>query len=108
MYANHKPSGKGYYRQRGTPQKPGRDYVFSSPDPLFCLGYGLSYTTFKYSQLEIQNHMASKGEVLVSCMLKNTGDVKGAEVVQLYFIGIMTPEEKARQKIDLMTTPWQS
>lgn len=52
--------------------------------------------------------MASKGEVLVSCMLKNTGDVKGAEVVLLYFIGIMTPEEKARQKIDLMTTPWQS
>lgn len=95
MYANHKPSGKGYYRQRGTPQKPGRDYVFSSPDPLFCLGYGLSYTTFEYSQLEIQNHMASKGEVLVSCMLKNTGDVKGAEVVQLY----------VRDKISSVTTP---
>ncbi|MGM9796939.1 MAG: glycoside hydrolase family 3 protein [Parabacteroides sp.] len=40
MYANHKPSAKGYYGQRGTPEKPGRDYVFSAPDPLFCLGYG--------------------------------------------------------------------
>lgn len=39
--------------------------------------------------------MASKGEVLVSCMLKNTGDVKGAEVVQLY----------ARDKISSVTTP---
>jgi len=33
---DHKPSGRGYYRHRGTPEKPGRDYVFSTPDPLFC------------------------------------------------------------------------
>ena len=39
--------------------------------------------------------MASKGEVLVSCMLKNTGDVKGAEVVLLY----------VRDKISSVTTP---
>lgn len=31
MYANHKPSGKGYYRQRGTPQKPGRDCGLELP-----------------------------------------------------------------------------
>lgn len=31
----------------GTLEKPGRDYMFSSPDPLFPFGYGLSYTEFK-------------------------------------------------------------
>lgn len=35
VYYNYLPSDKGYYRQRGSVQKPGRDYVFSSPDALF-------------------------------------------------------------------------
>lgn len=94
MYANHKPSGKGYYRQRGTPEKPGRDYVFSSPDPLFCLGYGLSYTTFGYSNLSIDNQLP-EGGVSVRCRVKNTGSREGAEVVQLYI----------RDKVSSVTTP---
>lgn len=96
MYANYKPSGKGYYRQRGTREKPGRDYVFSSPDPLFCFGYGLSYTTFEYKNLQIENTLERGGSTVnVSCQLTNTGNYDGAEVVQLY----------VRDVVSSVTTP---
>jgi beta-glucosidase len=49
---DHKPSGRGYYNKRGTPEEPGRDYVFSTPDPLFCFGHGIIYTQIYYSNLE--------------------------------------------------------
>jgi beta-glucosidase len=52
VFSNYKPSAKGYYKIPGTFENPGRDYVFSSPDPLFCFGYGLSYTTFEYSNIQ--------------------------------------------------------
>lgn len=95
IYANYKPSGKGYYRHRGTPEKPGRDYVFSSPEPLFCFGYGLSYTTFEYSNLYIDNQLNTDDIVNVYCKIKNTGDRAGAEVVQLY----------VRDEVSSVTTP---
>ncbi|MDY3070238.1 MAG: glycoside hydrolase family 3 N-terminal domain-containing protein [Parabacteroides sp.] len=98
IYANHKPSGKGYYRHRGTPEKPGRDYVFSSPDPLFCLGYGLSYTTFDYSDLNVSNNLVAADEVKITCKVKNTGKRAGAEVVQLYI----------RDKVSSVTTPMKA
>ncbi|MFI3315699.1 MAG: glycoside hydrolase family 3 N-terminal domain-containing protein [Rikenellaceae bacterium] len=97
MYANYKPSAKGFYRQRGSEENPGRDYVFSSPDPLFCLGYGLSYTTFEYSDIAIDysNIYKEKGELTVSFTLKNSGEMDGAEVAQLYirdlFSSVTTP-----------------
>ena len=93
---NHKPSARGYYRQRGTPEKPGRDYVFSSPDPLFCFGHGLSYTKFDYSELEVETKQIGKGmPVKISVLVKNTGTVEGKEVVQLYL----------RDKVSSVTTP---
>ena len=104
VYANYKPSGKGYYHHRGTPEKPGRDYVFSSPDPLFCFGYGLSYTTFDYSDIQIQNHLNTGGDrVEVSCKIKNTGDRAGAEVAQLYvrdLVSSVTTPVKALKDFD--------
>lgn len=104
VYANYKPSGKGYYHHRGTPEKPGRDYVFSSPDPLFCFGYGLSYTTFAYSDIQIQNHLNTGGErVEVTCKIKNTGDRAGAEVAQLYvrdLVSSVTTPVKALKDFD--------
>lgn len=96
VYGNYKPSGRGYYRHRGTPEKPGRDYVFSSPDPLFCFGYGLSYTTFEYTDIRIDNHLNTGGDVVdVYCRIKNTGNRAGAEVAQLY----------VRDLISSVTTP---
>ncbi|WP_186758601.1 glycoside hydrolase family 3 N-terminal domain-containing protein [Echinicola salinicaeni] len=93
---DHKPSAKGYYKQRGTLEKPGRDYVFSTPDPLFEFGYGLSYTTFDYSDLKIKTPHLENGEsVKFSVKVKNTGDLKGKEVVQVY----------VRDKISSITTP---
>lgn len=104
MYANYKPSGKGYYRQRGTREKPGRDYVFSSPDPLFCFGYGLSYTTFEYKNLQIENTLERGGSTVnVSCQLTNTGNYDGAEVVQLYVhdvVSSVTTPVKALKAFD--------
>jgi len=85
MYADYKPSGRGFYHKSGTKENPGRDYVFSAPKPLFCFGYGLSYTTFEYSDLKIENNLEKGGETVdVSCSVTNTGGRDGAEVVQLY------------------------
>jgi beta-glucosidase len=82
---DYKPSGRGYYKRRGTPEKPGRDYVFSSPEPLFEFGFGLSYTTFEYKDLNINNTYFEAGEpVEISLIVKNVGDRVGKEVVQLY------------------------
>lgn len=82
---DYKPSGRGYYHKPGTPEKPGRDYVFSSPDALFCFGHGLSYTTFQYTDIALKSNEIKKGEpVQISVKVQNTGSVKGKEVIQLY------------------------
>jgi beta-glucosidase len=53
--------------------------------PLFCFGYGLSYTTFGYSNLSISPSGGYPGDTFkVSVDVKNTGSVAGDEVVQLY------------------------
>jgi beta-glucosidase len=53
--------------------------------PLFPFGYGLSYTTFQYSNLKLSSPIMKKnGTVSVSVDVKNTGSRKGAEVVQMY------------------------
>lgn len=85
VYYNHKPAARGFDKHPGTPDKPGRDYVFASPEPLFRFGHGLSYTTFKYSGLKVAPAKILAGEsVTVSVDVKNTGRMAGEEVVQLY------------------------
>lgn len=52
---------------------------------LYPFGYGLSYTTFAYSDIHVQPEARTKnGLIQVSCKVTNTGSVKGDEVVQLY------------------------
>lgn len=53
--------------------------------PLFPFGFGLSYTCFEYSNLQLDRTSLNEGETLqVSCEVSNTGKVAGKEVVQLY------------------------
>ncbi|MCU7552226.1 glycoside hydrolase family 3 C-terminal domain-containing protein [Chitinophagaceae bacterium LB-8] len=92
---NYKPSSKGYYHQPGTPEKPGRDYVFSSPAALFPFGYGLSYTSFQYSDMSVSKKKFGKEDIQVFVNVKNTGGRTGKEVVQLYI----------RDKVSSVTTP---
>jgi beta-glucosidase len=59
--------------------------------PLYEFGYGLSYTTFEYSNLQIlPNEINTAGEVQISLDVKNTGKVKGEEVVQLYINDVIS------------------
>ncbi len=83
VYYNHmntsRPTatdGKGnwYSRYRDIPN-----------DPLYPFGFGLSYTTFAYDQLELSSKNLSGGQsVTVSVQVKNTGKIAGEEIVQLY------------------------
>jgi hypothetical protein len=55
------------------------------PTPLFAFGHGLSYTTFEYADLALSAEQEpTDGAVEVSCTVRNTGQVAGDEVVQLY------------------------
>jgi beta-glucosidase len=70
---NHKPTGRG------------DDYNNLSGLPLFPFGYGLSYTSFAYTDMRLDKKQAVAGEtVKVHCMITNTGNRDGDEVVQLY------------------------
>jgi beta-glucosidase len=58
------------------------DYGFK---PMFPFGYGLSYTSFEYSDIQVADTLVSLGDsITLSAKLKNTGKVTGTEVTQLY------------------------
>lgn len=103
-YYNHLPTDKGFYHKPGSPEEPGRDYVFSSPRPLWAFGHGLSYTTFSYTNLEASVEADS---VKASVLVRNTGKRSGKAVPQLYVrdlnSSVVTPvrQLKAFAKIEL-------
>jgi len=74
LYYSYKPDGRGH------------DYVDLRGEPaMFPFGYGLSYTTFRYSNLKIApKSIAPGGSVRVSVDVRNSGSRKGDEVLQLY------------------------
>jgi len=73
LYYNLKPSGRGY------------DYIERSGSPLFPFGYGLSYTSFEYTNIQIEKPEISRWEkATIKIDIQNVGTRKGDEVVQLY------------------------
>ncbi len=70
---NHKPTGRG------------DDYNNLTGQPLFPFGYGMSYTTFEYSDFQFEkSKIAASESTVVQCKITNTGKFDGDEVVQLY------------------------
>jgi beta-glucosidase len=66
-------------------------YVDMPATPLYEFGYGLSYTTFEYSNLQIlPNEINTGGKVQITLDVKNTGKVKGDEVAQLYINDVIS------------------
>ncbi len=107
---DYEPADRGYYHVRGTPEKPGRDYVFSSPDPLWAFGHGLSYTRFVYSDLEVETPVvAPDGEVRLSFTVSNAGDREGKEVAQVYFrdvfSSVITPNRRLIRFLKVQLAP---
>ena len=62
----------------------GRTYRYFKGTPLYSFGYGLSYTTFEYSNLQVGNLVTTQSPITVKVDVKNSGKVDGDEVVQLY------------------------
>jgi beta-glucosidase len=72
-----------------------RWYDAKNQEPLFPFGYGLSYTAFRYSDLEVEHEGGA--EAAVKVRITNTGDREGAEVVQLYLGNPEAAEEPPKQ-----------
>ena len=79
----------------------GRTYMYLKGKPLYAVGYGLSYTTFSYSNLRLSSDkLNGKAASTVSVDIKNTGTRAGDEVVQLYVshIGSRVPRPQEELK----------
>lgn len=88
-------------------------YIDLQNSPKFAFGYGLSYTSFEYSNLKLSKTSMRKTEkISVSFTLKNTGPVAGEEVAQLYIrdkVGTMVrPVKELKDFIKLMLQPGES
>lgn len=107
LYYSHKntgrPLGEGMWFSKFR-----SNYLDVSNEPLYPFGYGLSYTTFGYSNLVLNGRTFKAGQSLTaSVTVKNTGDKAGKEIVQLYLqdlVGSSTrpvKQLKGFQKISL-------
>lgn len=90
-----------------------RTYVDGAPSPLFLFGYGLSYTTFKFSNLKIvAPSVGSHKDVLVTFEVTNTGERAGDEVAQVYvheaYASVETPVESLKGFAQVRLVPGES
>lgn len=90
-----------------------RWYDTKGIEPLYPFGYGLSYTTFEIGKLKMQSRLVSPDKgIRCSVTVKNTGDVFGAEVVQLYVKennpDVIRPEKELKRFSKVYLKPGES
>ena len=107
LYYAHKNTGRPLAEGKWF-EKFRSNYLDVSNDPLYPFGFGLSYTTFDYSDVKLSANTLTKGKsITASVTLSNTGKYDGKEVVQLYIrdlVGSITrpvKELKGFQKVSL-------
>ena len=108
IYYAHKNTGRPLSNAEGKFEKFRSNYIDERNEPLFPFGFGLSYTSFEYSNLKISaDKMNFSGKLKVTVDVANTGNYDGKETVQLYIrdlVGSVTRpvrELKNFQKITL-------
>ncbi|MBC7846469.1 MAG: beta-glucosidase BglX [Flavobacterium sp.] len=108
IYYAHKNTGRPLSNTEGKFEKFRSNYIDERNEPLFPFGFGLSYTTFEYSNLKISSDkMNFNGKLKITVDVANTGNYDGKETVQLYIrdlVGSVTRpvrELKGFQKIAL-------
>lgn len=88
IYYNHKNTGRPLSDEKtkkGEFEKFKSNYLDVANTPLYPFGYGLSYTTFEYSNMKLSSYkMNASGNIKVSVDVTNSGNYDGKEVVQLY------------------------
>lgn len=106
LYYNHKNTGRPLTGKWFS--KFQSNYIDVSNEPLYPFGYGLSYTQFEYSDLQLSStKLKGNQKLVVTVNVKNTGTLTGKEVVQLYIrdlVGSITrpvKELKGFNKIEL-------
>lgn len=107
LYYAHKNTGRPLAEGKWF-EKFRSNYLDVSNDPLYPFGFGLSYTTFNYSDVKLSANTLTKGKsITASVTLSNTGKYDGKEVVQLYIrdlVGSITrpvKELKGFRKVSL-------
>ncbi|NMC40986.1 MAG: carbohydrate-binding protein, partial [Bacteroidales bacterium] len=81
------------YNLRPGKERNGRTYWYFNKDVSYEFGYGLSYTTFEYSNFSISNNaITPNNKITISADVRNTGSVDGDEVIQIY---VKTPDSPA-------------
>ena len=108
IYYNHKSTGRPSSTDRWH-----TGYLDESAEPLFPFGYGLTYTTFQYSNLTVDTPTVSpSGTIRVRADIHNTGQREGTEVVQLYVHDNVAPTSRPVRELKGFTrvslTPGQS
>jgi beta-glucosidase len=83
---DYNPGARGIFHKPGTPEFPGRDYVFTESGPLWPFGFGLSYARFQYSALVVDTpEVAADGVVRLRFTVANLAERDGVDVAQIYF-----------------------
>lgn len=99
LYYNHKNTGRPHPDEARY-----RKFVSCYEDvlngPLYCFGYGLSYTSFEYSEVTLSaNTLPANGSVTASVKVRNTGERDGQETVQLYIHDVYSSSTRPVQEL---------